>query len=150
MSDSDSSTSSETSPTTRRWNKIEHAVQEQKAMTPQERRQKLRQMIMIKQTRRLNRSAQEHKLEDMRQKMREEMEAEIKKNKNDDELSDTDDENDEEFSLKGSQSKEDKKREKLREKRRLKKKKQKAKKLEAMKDKNKSEETIVTTDDNKK
>ena len=64
---SDSDTSSETSPTVRRWNKIEQELNNTKATTRDEVRQKLRQMMVIKQTRRLSRYGQNVKLENMKQ-----------------------------------------------------------------------------------
>ncbi len=75
MSDSELSTSSETSPTTKRWNKVEQSLNETKATTHEELVQKLRQKIMVKQMRRLPRDAQNTTLDNIKQEMIEKQKA---------------------------------------------------------------------------
>ena len=72
MSDTESSTSSENSPNTHRWNKMEQILNETKPTTHKELKQKLREKIMIKQTRRMSQVGQNLKLDNMKQKMTEE------------------------------------------------------------------------------
>lgn len=75
---SEDTTSSETSPTTRKWNKLEQELNDTQAETKEEQRRKLHQKIMLKRTRRLSRYAQNLKLENIKQKMLEKEEEEKK------------------------------------------------------------------------
>lgn len=85
MSDS---SDSESSPNTHRWNKIVQKLNDTKANTHEELKQKLKQKILIGNTRRLSRFSQNVKLEQLKSQYQEEI-----KNKSENEENDKNEEN---------------------------------------------------------